>query len=61
MVKPGDLYIVTRVPGCAKHIVKCGTQAVLIEAETNLNPLMKVRIRHWQFWWHPANLLRISL
>lgn len=58
-MKPGDLYIVTRVPKNAKYRVRCGDQAVLIEAMSL--SLMRVIIHGVHFCWNTRDLLRISL
>lgn len=65
-MKPGDLFIVTRVPKRAERLVRRGDGVVLLEEsevpELNTDcKLVLVRIRQLPFLWALEDLLRISL
>lgn len=64
-MKPGDLFIVTRVPKRAEAYVRRGDQATLIRIQDAYGDMpvgiVQVAIHRWKFWWSTDDLLRISL
>lgn len=64
-MKPGDLFIVTRVPKRAGPYVRRGDQATLIRIQDAYGDMpdgvVHVTIHRWEFFWALSDLMRISI
>lgn len=64
-MKPGDLFIVTRVPKCAEPYVRRGDEATLLRVQDVYGDMpdgvVHIAIHRWEFFWALEDLLRISL